>query len=1445
MTSSLQDGVGAPSPAPPAYSPLTDAADPGNGERPSRESSVNATSDNHNGNHRRDPSPAQLPPSVNALLPPSDEMDIDVDPLPIPPVRVPATAFSSAIDAMNALANPETHDLYQQQPNAVLMALARLSAHRNQPIAMPPSTVRPANISFSHAMMESGSHGPQGQNNGTRYPQADAPLESFARIEFADSVFQMTTYAVIIGRDQRALQQARKDERRAEEYQRLRDERLQQGLPAPTPPAYDRKFSKSYVSEEGGMLGPESDGDDDPRPMRRKMSGTGGSASGESQLQQEAAAAQQAVEDEKNLIINRQYVSHSPGAAAVNLSALRPSPYHVPFIGIHSPGPQISTKTKAISREHLKIEFDPEQGVFKAIPLHKNGFFREDVHYKEESVVLKSGDRLQIKDVDFVFKINGVPHGMTGAEEDLEDEDASVARRYSEGGKEMSFEFESNHGQERPSTSDEEAQAEAAREETPSEASERAEEEPSQQLVETGVVETIEGDPEEERKAIKPETDLALLSDLLPMPPKKRGPGRPPKNGIMSKREERQRKKLLQELEKKNMPQLPPGEPPVKRKVGRPRKHPAPDDLLGRPEKRRYKPRKKNDEEGESDPEKAVKEKRREKPKTPPLELRREDYTDEQLQKPTKNYGALIDEVLTAAPDGLTLKQIYKRIAQKYPYFHFNSSTRGWESSVRHNLIGNDAFKKNDDTHLWWRVPGVDIDAGKKRKATSPDHPAAALQNFGQQYQPQNPAHAGAFRSEHASPANYHVGTAAQRPNYQASHSPGVMGHHPQHVATPHSAAHGQQLQRPSYPAAGQTAVPPQTAGYQDHSTSHPPQGATPGSSYSSPYASKLPSATPQPGVNPSGMHRQYAQPSNGPGPVNGLPQTSKLPTQSVIQPGPAAGKQPQPAAPVASPLPLKPAVSPELLKYVNNFKKLVTAQLEKRHATPDDVAMSVSMVPDAEALEEIILRALQPNLLQALISFKTSMIKTLERSLGPLKSERLILSAIDRGTEAEMSEYLKAENVLIPAIQKMVTEHQVKLAAAANAAATPPPKPAVYSPAPVATTKPALALAAPATVHQHVAQPVNQPVGQHDGQHPVPQAGAQRANQYTTQAMPQSVTQVAPQPVPQATYGAQVAPAPAAANPAPTAPATASTSTATPLLPAPAPNAATVALGMVPSTNPSRTSIPASAPITSPPPKTPPCGNKDEYRDDEAHFIAKIGVMRLLAVDDFVASNKLSQRTLVPGFTHAHNGPDKSEDKGRNSRRIQQGPRRIVPGLEVVHLKTPQALTEPKVLDSHNHDVGGRPVSKERKEVDKVGNELLSANDTKPGNGQEGHNGVDKAWDLANRPTELLDSQTDAVERDGHHTKTRYTEHGEQNFCERHWVKHHLDEEANPFVLVLVGGLPGWIVVQSRCGNCSDTHSEAGRKKDSKHGQASRLPPRSFYGEVDVKIRNDRSPRR
>lgn len=975
--------------------------------------------------------------------------------------------FSNAAMDMFPQQHPMPHNM------SLMMALAQLSASRISNVSTPgpPPTIAPAQVSLPTPLNESGD--PLAHHNGLHHgglAAGGAPLESFARIEFADSVFQVTTYAVIIGRDQRALTQARRDERRAEDYQRRAEENAALGLPPPSPPSQERgKFSKSYVSEEGGMLGPESDGEENPRPSKRRKTSTGDSASGQPGQQQDAVVEEQSVaEKDKNLIINRQYICHTPGAAAVDLTSLRPSPYHVPFIGIHSPGPGIASKTKAISREHLKIQFNQETGVFEAIPLHKNGFFCEDIHYKETKVVLRSGDRLQIKDVDFVFIINGVQPGKTGAEEYFDEEEATSNRKYSEGGKEMSFEFESSHGADIQSTSEEEEEAEVALLGSDSELSEIEEDDNMEVDENEEVMETIEDDPESPERKVKPEPQLEL--ELPPVVPKKRGPGRPPKNGIMSKREERLRKKMAMELAKKSLPQPPPGEPPVKRKVGRPRKHPRPEDGGDKPDKRKYKPRKpKGGKEGAegSDAEKAPKEKRREKPKTPPLELKKEDFSEEQLQKPNKNYGVLIDEVLTeAAGDGLTLKQIYKRIQKKYPYYFFVVDTKGWESSVRHNLIGNDAFKKNEETHLWSRVPGIELDAGKKRKATSPDQPTAALHGFGQHYSPQLP-HQARYHPEHLTAQGYQP-QAMGPPGY---HPPGLAnaqqaGNKMQQAnyAGQHAGVPNQQAPRPAYPIPPQASAPAQLPGYGAATPSIPrPLGAQ-SSSYSSPYAAKPP-PPPAPTTNPNGA------PSTGQPPTQPNPATSSFagpsrqppPPQVPGPAGPLQQGQHTPAAANGAAAPLPPAVKPDVVNFINNFKKNVMEHLVKRTDRGEAIVLSVinrglglttqSTVPDHESMEKVVLGVFEqtrdkaypnpiiaPGLVQVLTGFKTKWVDTLGAKLGKQKAEALLLSVIDRflgfslrtalqGTEKEKKEYENAENMLIPQLSKEVLNYQMAMA--------------------------------------------------------------------------------------------------------------------------------------------------------------------------------------------------------------------------------------------------------------------------------------------------------------------------------------------------------------------------------------------------------------------------------
>ncbi|KAI1199696.1 hypothetical protein F5X97DRAFT_332544 [Nemania serpens] len=924
-----------------------------------------------------------------------------------------------------------------------------------------PPAIHPSAVSLHSLTQESdvltGSAEPSSTNDSQK-------LESFAKIEFADSTFQMTTYTVIIGRDKQAMEQARADEKREAAYRRRCDENERNGLPPPTPIMQDRgKFSKSYVSEEGGMLGPEHSDGEDVRPVkRRRPSSAALSAGGEENAPGGHAQS------------NRQYVSHTPGAAAVDLGALQPSPGHIPFIGIHSPGPDIASKTRGISRQHLKIQFNKKRGVFEGIALHKNGFFCEDVLYGlDQPATLRSGDRLQIKDVEFFFVINGVQNGMSGGEE----EDAGSSKRMSVGGKEMSLDFEHSDHENFRDTSEELSDIENI--DTPVVESEPDEPEPgrkplptSASAAATGPRSAPEPEPEvagaqpvdiEERRLteiVKPQ--LNMLDEIpsefaMPEIPKRRGPGRPPKDGIMSKRERRELKKQMQETSKKTLPQDP-QEEKAKRPVGRPRKNPMPEEGE-RPEKRKYNKKKREDGEELSDIEKRSKEKKDKKfrPKSPPLDLRIEDYTQEQLQKPTKNYGVLIDEALTNGPtDGLTLKQIYKRITARYPWFFFSAETKGWESSVRHNLIGNEAFKKNEETGLWSRVPGVELDAGKKRKANSPDrhlgpsHLHSHLSNP-PYYQNSPYANAGSVAYPHGLP-NY----STEQKHTQPVHT--STGQNAQLHATPSQPA-TQSVYGAHVPAPAQLP-----AGYGSLALPRPsntPQQST----YSSPYA-----RPPPPPSNPP-VKTEINQ-ANGQTPApSSIPQSA----------GPAQQHQTKPTPPNIGPKEqLSPEIERAIMQFSANMLNVISKQTPHAASIIEAAANRVrglpvqNRVPGFDSVETTLINAMQgmirdmkqkhhttsaspapvpsapaqasstpspapPNTVEAEIqrrlrNFRDSMVAALKTKTD--KAEIIVDSAINRARglphAGKIPGWEEADNLMVKSVTQIIAEarsaHNLKL---------------------------------------------------------------------------------------------------------------------------------------------------------------------------------------------------------------------------------------------------------------------------------------------------------------------------------------------------------------------------------------------------------------------------------
>ncbi|KAE9969792.1 hypothetical protein BLS_005219 [Venturia inaequalis] len=333
--------------------------------------------------------------------------------------------------------------------------------------------------------------------------------------------------------------------------------------------------------------------------------------------------------------------------------------------------------------------------------------------------------------------------------------------------------------------------------------------EPSKEPSKTPIVE--ENKPVKEPPAVRINRDAPLqngeevtvpgLPAGLIIPARKKGPGRPPKDGVMSKRERALLIKQNKEREKAiklglDPSQIPP--PEMKPPKPRPRKNSQGEDIEG--------------DDGDDD-KKSTRMPR--PPRSPSPEMKIEDYTEEQLQRPQPNYVYLIYEAINACPNGvMNLQQIYSAIERKYPYFKFRTTSNGWQSSVRHNLGQHEAFRKVEKEGkgwLWGIKDGVPIERERKKKTPPPQAPP---NGYNQAYPPpypqyQYPQHAAPHNAPPpGAPPNFQQGPppqgyANQRP------PPGHMGppnlQHQQVAAKPPPSL----IQAPSAPGAPQSYSSP------------------------------------------------------------------------------------------------------------------------------------------------------------------------------------------------------------------------------------------------------------------------------------------------------------------------------------------------------------------------------------------------------------------------------------------------------------------------------------------------------------------------------------------------------------------------------------------------------------------------------------------------------------
>lgn len=336
---------------------------------------------------------------------------------------------------------------------------------------------------------------------------------------------------------------------------------------------------------------------------------------------------------------------------------------------------------------------------------------------------------------------------------------------------------------------------------------------------------------------------------------KRKGPGRPPKDGIMSKRQRSQLIKQGKEIARAKAAGLDPAEismPMMKPKIVKRKDSNA---ALGEDGDIRE-----TTEDGDtmglnglSRPSRPL--------RTPSPELRETDYTDEQLQRPTSNYVVLIHEAICSSSTGqMNLQQIYNYIEKKYPWYKFKTTTSGWQSSVRHNLGQHDAFVKGDKEGKGfnWKVnPEISIEKERRKRQVTPPTNQAQRQPY---YPPNGytPYPPQAYPYQPGMPPNSMPPTAPRLPPSLANAQPRLppsMARDANATAStaPQSAPHPSPYASPW--GGGNTAGSP--------STQQPPRPYPP------------PSSQPPVSTGPAGGVMGVLTPHSVPQSYNGLPATA------------------------------------------------------------------------------------------------------------------------------------------------------------------------------------------------------------------------------------------------------------------------------------------------------------------------------------------------------------------------------------------------------------------------------------------------------------------------------------------------------------------------------------------------------------------------------------------
>ena len=333
--------------------------------------------------------------------------------------------------------------------------------------------------------------------------ESEAPrIQAFAKLEFDDGQFYMNTYAVELGRDIRATRVAS----RTEQFGKHGRQSSGAGSISEN---VKRDMGGSIISERGGIMGLDSQSVDEPRKRKRGTKGSKKSKSTSSSSQhlskRESGHLPNTPFDYQSLAMSS--LQHpTAGAHPVDPISLLPSPDECPLIPIHPPAlvPGAGTSQKSISRKHARIAYNFEKHLFEVEITGRNGAFVDEQWYPCSEVrPLKSGSNIQLGGVSIKFVLPDVAIGETGAE-----------GTYANGGKGPAY-----------------ALGPARAQSMEMEDSDEADDDEDDDAADFSQMETVDVDDEDDE-------GVEITPPPPPPVPIKRGPGRPPKNGIMSKRQQ-------------------------------------------------------------------------------------------------------------------------------------------------------------------------------------------------------------------------------------------------------------------------------------------------------------------------------------------------------------------------------------------------------------------------------------------------------------------------------------------------------------------------------------------------------------------------------------------------------------------------------------------------------------------------------------------------------------------------------------------------------------------------------------------------------------------------------------------------------------------------------------------------------------------------------------------